>query len=106
MAPENLLQKISETSPYGDNVEANHTRVQADNKWRNLPSKARHAELAHVEVYLDDFIGVVQGGPKEHKKMTRHLFSSIDYLSRPNNPLNVAREEPILLKTGKRQRSA
>ena len=29
--------------------------------------------------------------------MTHHLFHSIDKILRPNNPLDVAREEPISL---------
>ena len=38
--------------------------------------------------------------------MTRHLFSSIDYFFRPNNPLDMAMEEPTLfLKTGKSTRA-
>ena len=47
---------------------------------------------------MDDFISVIQGVPEERKQMTRHLFSSIDYLFRPNNPLDMAMEEPIFFK--------
>ena len=33
--------------------------------WDNLPHKTKKEVLAHMEVYLDNFIGVVQGGPSE-----------------------------------------
>ena len=32
-----------------------------DREWSNLSSQARAAALANVEVYLGDFIGIVQG---------------------------------------------
>ena len=54
--------------------------------------------LSHVEVYLDDFVGIIGGGPTERRKMTRHLFRAIDDLFRPNNEDDTAWEEPISLK--------
>ena len=90
------LVKVAEKAPAGNNRKANQNKLQADKHWRDLPTRAHQAALSHVEVYLDDFIGVVQGVPEEHKQMTWHLFSSIDYLFRPNNPLDMAMEEPNL----------
>ena len=54
--------------------------------------------LSHVEVYLDDFIGITQGRPTERRQMTRHLFRTIHELFCPNNKEYIAREEPISLK--------
>ena len=55
-------------------------------------------ELTPVKVYLDNFIGVVQGGQTEQRQMTFHLFQLIYKLLCPNNQLIMSREEPILLK--------
>ena len=91
------LEKVAETTPAGNNRNANQNKLQTDKHWRDLPTRARQAAQSHVEVYLDDLIGVVHGVPEEHKQMTWHLFSSIDYLFCSNNPLDIAREEPTLL---------
>ena len=91
------LEKFAETATAGNKRYANQNKLQADKRWRSLPTRARQAALSHVEVYLDDFIGVVHGVTEEHKQMTWHLFSSIDYLFCSNNPLDMAREEPMLL---------
>ena len=65
MAPVHPLEKLSETSPSGDNGYANHMRFQVVGKWRNLPDREHQPDLSHVEVYLDDFIGVVKGVTEE-----------------------------------------
>ena len=64
----------------------------------NLPDRAVQAALAHVGVYLDNFIGAVQGQPEERKHITWHLSSFISSLFQTKNPLKMAREEPILFK--------
>ena len=51
----------------------------------------------HIEIYLDDFIGVVQGGTAEQTLINCHLLCSIDDLFRPNNIQDRAREEYISL---------
>ena len=94
-ATDQPLEKVVETKPSGNNRKSDQNKFQADKHWSNIPARARQAALSHVEVYLDDFISVIQGVPEERKQMTRHLFSSIDYLFRPNNPLDMAMEEPI-----------
>ena len=58
----------------------------------------RATALAHVEVYLGDFIGITQGGTKERQQMTRNIFRNINELFRPNNKDDIARKEPISLK--------
>ena len=72
--------------------------LEADSNWEALSPHARATALAHVEVYLDDFIGITQGGPTERIQMMRHLFRAIDELFCPNNKDDIAREEPISLK--------
>ena len=46
-----------------DNVGA--PEDQADSSWEQLTSEQRSSAKANVDVYLDDLISVVQGGPKE-----------------------------------------
>ena len=72
--------------------------VQGYNNCMVLPSRERQEALTHVEVYLDNFIGVVQGISYKWKYMMHNLCRSLDTLFRTNNPLDVAREEPISLK--------
>ena len=54
-------------------------------------------DLVHIEVYLDDFIGVIQGVPSKQTQMNHQLFRSIDDFFRLNNPQDRAREDPISL---------
>ena len=58
------MEIFSETEPAGNNREADQKRVQTDKQYRNLPNRLRQAALAHVGVYLDCFICVVQGVPE------------------------------------------
>ena len=60
--------------------------------------RACQAVLSRLELYLYNFIGIIQGGAEEWRQMKKHLFCSIDLLFRPNNPLDMAREKPISLK--------
>ena len=48
--------------------------------WQIILPQARQAALDHVKVYLENFIGVIQGIPVEQQLMTRQLFHSIDTL--------------------------
>ena len=59
-------------------------KTQADASWENIPSDQRAAKKANVDVYLDDFISVVRGGPSERRQMLRHIFHQIDTVFRPN----------------------
>ena len=70
----------------------------SDKNWEVLFLHARSTALAHVKIYLNDFIGITQGGPTEIQHMTRHLFCAINDLFRSNNKDDIAREEPISLK--------
>ena len=46
-----------------------------DTYWRQLILKAREEATTHMKVNLDDFIGLVQGGPKERTHLTIHISS-------------------------------
>ena len=66
---------------------ANNTgnlEAQAEASWEHLVAEQRSARKANVDVYLDDFISVVQGGPRERRQMLRHLFHQIEQVFRPN----------------------
>ena len=47
---------------------------------------------------MDDFISVVQGGPKERCQIIRHLFHQIDRIFCPNKEADTNRNYPISLK--------
>ena len=42
---------------------ANDPEAEAGASWENIPAEQRAAAKANVNVYLDDFISVVQGKP-------------------------------------------
>ena len=97
-APPHNLEDLAETKPPETTAEEVAETLVANKYWEALSPHAQATALAHVEVYLDDFIGITQGGAKERRQMTRHLFRNIDELFRPNNKDGIAREEPISLK--------
>ena len=88
---EHPLEKFVETPPDEDTGGADQNILQGDKYCSTIPARARQVAPAYVEVYLYNFIGVVQGGPDEKIYLTGHLFHSINALFRPNNPLDVAR---------------
>ena len=53
---------------------------------------------ANVDVYLDDFISVIQGGSKEWHQMIRHLFRTIDRVFHPKAEAENHIKETIYLK--------
>ena len=86
------LEILAEAPP-GDCDKLREEREASANKyWNNIPAQAQKAALMHVEVYLDNLIGVVQGGPTERRHTTRYFPQSIEELFHPTNPLDVARE--------------
>ena len=54
--------------------------------------------MENVNVYLDDFISIVQGGPRERCQMLRHLFHKSDQVFFPNEEGDTNRKDPISLK--------
>ena len=65
-----------------NNSRAHETKVDAI--WEHLPEEQRTAAKSNIHVYLDDLISVIQRGPRERRKMLRHLFHQIDRVLRPN----------------------
>ena len=72
--------------------------AQADYIWENLPAEQHSAARANIDVYLGDFISVVQGGPRERRQMLRHLFQKIDWVFCSNKESDTNRKDPISLK--------
>jgi hypothetical protein len=55
--------------------------------------------LAYTDVYMDDFVAAVQGGPKCRQRARRILFDTIDTVFRPLSPSDGKnRQEPISIK--------
>ena len=69
--------------------------AKADASWESLPVEHRSAATANVDVYLDDFISVLQGRPRERCQMLRHLFHQIECVFRPNKEADINRKDPI-----------
>ena len=57
-APPHHLENIAETKPQDTTEEEAAATSAADKDWEALSLHARATDLAHVEVYLDDFIGI------------------------------------------------
>ena len=71
------LEKVAETRA-ADN--AGTPEAQSDAIWEKLPEGQRLSATANVDVYLEEFISVVQVSPKERRQLLRHLLhKSIGY---------------------------
>ena len=62
--PPHHLENLAETKPPDTTEEEAAATSAADKDWEALSPHARATALAHVEVYLDDFISIIQGGGK------------------------------------------
>ena len=83
-ADENPLEKSAKVRA-ADNSGA--LTAKADASWVSLPVEQRSAATENVNVYLDNFISVVQGGPRKSCQMLWHLFHQIDqHKPLGNNP--------------------
>ena len=51
--------------------------------------------LEQVDIYLDNFISIVQRGPTKWRQMLHHLFHAIYCLFRPNVRTNTNHKDPI-----------
>ena len=61
-----------------ETISAEVVAEQAEEKSCNtLSLKVWAATLVHTKVYLDGFIGVIQGGREELTQMMRNLFRTI-----------------------------
>ena len=52
----------------------------------------------YVDIYMDDFCCLCQGGPTFRADARRHVFHTIDRVFRPNNHLDENRQEPNSMK--------
>ena len=89
-APPHHLEHLADKKPPKTTEQEVAATLEADNDWEALSPHARATALAYVEVYLNDFIGITQGGATDRRHMTRHLFCAINELFRPNNKDNIA----------------
>ena len=64
-------EDLAETKPLQTSVEDTESTLEADSNWEALSLNAQATYLTHVEVYLYDFIGIVQGGPEERPLPTQ-----------------------------------
>ena len=52
--------------------------AQSDARWEHLTAEQCSAAMENVNVYLDDFIAVFQGGPRDRRQLLCHLFHQTD----------------------------
>ena len=72
--------------------------AKADASWASLPVEQHSAATANVNVYLDNFISVVQGGSRESCQMLWHILHQIYRVFRRNEEKDTKRKDPISLK--------
>ena len=66
--------------------------AQYDTSWEKLPVEQCLDAIENVDVYLDDFIYVVQGGPKERRQLLQHIFHQINRVFCPNEEADIDRK--------------
>ena len=69
--------------------------AQADTRWEHLSADHQSAAMENFDVYLDDFISVVHGVPRERRQMICHLLHQIDLFFLPNEESDTNRKDPI-----------
>ena len=74
------------------------SKARAANDFKHLLVEQCAAAKSNFNVYLDDFISVVQGGPRDSRQILRHLFHQIYWVFCPNEEANTNRKDPISLK--------
>ena len=57
-APPHRLENLADTKPRNTTEDDAAATSAADKDWEALSTHARATALSHVEVYLDDFIGI------------------------------------------------
>ena len=76
--------------------------VPTRRRQRPIPRPFPRGPVGSVDVYVDDFIGIVQGGPRRRRRIRRILFHAIDEVLRPNDAADAAaavpRKDPISVK--------
>ena len=69
-----------------------------ENQWYMISCIQQLSATEAMDVYMDDFISLIQGGAMERIQMLRHLFHTINRIFYPNEPADANRKEPISLK--------
>ena len=59
------LETLAEVIPPDRDARQESQEVKVDDTWSKLNTNARQVALAPTDVYLDEFIGVIQGGPMQ-----------------------------------------
>ena len=89
-APPHHLEHLADTKLPETTAQEVAAALAADKDWEALFPHERATDLSHVEVYLNDFIGITQGGATERQQMTRLLFRALNKLFCPNNKDDIA----------------
>ena len=101
------LEDVADTLPQPDNISP-PTTVQATPTVVPLPPPRTHtkhdkAPLEYIDVYVDDFISLVQGSPLRRKQVQRVLLHTLDTVFRELEPGdNPHRQEPASVKKFKK----
>ena len=66
-APLYHLENLAGIKPPETSAQEVVATLEAYNDWEALSPHARATSLSHVEVYLNDFIGITQGRPTERR---------------------------------------
>ena len=109
MATETVVDLVNEATPQRDGASA-HLLEQAaeatetddtcvpedqdDASWEHLPAEQRSVATAKVDVYLGDFVSVVQVGPSERRQMLCYLLHQIDRVFHPNTVASKIENTP------------
>ena len=98
--PTHRLETLADTPPEAEPTLHSPTRatlpVRPPPKRRQLH---RHAPLASIDLFVDDFIGLVQGSRSRRRRVRRLLFEAIDTVLRPLEETDkTSRQEPISVK--------
>jgi hypothetical protein len=65
----------------------------------SFPPGPRRKPVQYVDIYVDDYLGLAQGGARRRRRVQRILFESIDAIFRPQSPTDPStRQEPISVK--------
>ena len=65
----------------------------------SLPRGPRRKPVQYVDIYVDDYLGLVQGGARRRSRVQRIMFESIDAIFRPLSPEDpTTRQEPTSVK--------
>jgi hypothetical protein len=101
-APPHRLEAMAETAPKPlpvSPIPQDTISACTDVPARRPPTIMLRKPAATYNVYVDDFISLIQGGAKRRLAVQRNLFHSLDKVFRPlETGNNLHRQEPISVK--------